>query len=470
MKSSDSIKVALENVFGKNYGNKLRTMNHYKISTVEQLWNVISVSLPELTDGEIKKRGLYHSYKKASKRERTDEQKTIILQKTLKTGKREAAMLLLQLKSVEYPHKLNRRSLNSLSCGGVLGKGSTLKSFWMKNPRRNSAGSHYLLPDYYRMGEVFDQGNRGTCVANAATSLVDYLANTSLSRQFLYHQCKMIDGMKNESGTLMWVPISILNDERLIDYGTVSESDWKYNKNWEKSEDQGPPPERCFNTERYFGYEVVTARVTNIVSDIKTLLVGSDLAKPVPVTVGLALFQSFVNDYANRTGWINMPLPGEKVWSGHAMLVVGYNDEHEVFIVRNSWGVTWAAENPFNFPGHALIPYDYFKEYCASGDAITVCETGNCNVKIPEEDRLYNRPVVELEKLATAALPHSKKTQGGKSRRKKKIFLKKFFYSGLVIVILALILRIGAPDIFYLIQYWLVELYYRLSYFAGQLL
>ena len=58
-----------------------------------------------------------------------------------------------------------------------------------------------------------------------------------------------------------------------------------------------------------------------------------------------------------------MPLPGEDTRGGHAMCMVGYQDDAAApgggfFIVRNSWGEGWAYACDYG-AGHALIPYDY---------------------------------------------------------------------------------------------------------------
>ena len=460
MKSNDDIKTALQEVFGDRHKGFYQKLSHYKIQTVEQLWGILNLSLPKMNEQDIKKRGLYKTYTAATKTKKTSIHIVRSLHKMLRSSEEDAALLYKRLSEVNYPQRLFRRSATTLSCGVLTGDGRVLKSFWQKKPIIRTSGSFFLLPDYYKMGGVFDQGERGTCVANAATALVDYLCSNSTSRQFLYHQCKMVDGYKNESGTFMWVPMSILSDESIIDYGTVAESDWKYNKKWEKSEDQGPPPEKCFQTERFFGYELVTARRNSFVSDVKTLLVGSNIADPVPVTVGLTLYSSFFNEYAERTGWINMPLPDDYKIGGHAMLIVGYSDEHEIFIVRNSWGESWAAENPFGLHGHALIPYDYFIHHCAPGDAITLCNFSSCKMTIPEKDRLYNRSV-SLEKIDSkvAAL---KQSQMCFAKKKTSVF-RKVFRLMIVLVLLAAILRVGKPDLFFLFQYWIVEIYLRLS-------
>jgi hypothetical protein len=76
----------------------------------------------------------------------------------------------------------------------------------------------WVLPDTYaRLGGPWDQGQRGTCVAFASAALVQYLAPSSErpSPQFYYHQCKMLDGVPNSSGTYVGTAMQIVSDRRL---------------------------------------------------------------------------------------------------------------------------------------------------------------------------------------------------------------------------------------------------------------
>ena len=55
-------------------------------------------------------------------------------------------------------------------------------------------------------------------------------------------------------------------------------------------------------------------------------------------------------------GGISTPDPDDPQSSEHglhAMLIVGYSDRQEVFIVRNSWGTSWGDK------GYGYVPYDY---------------------------------------------------------------------------------------------------------------
>ena len=53
----------------------------------------------------------------------------------------------------------------------------------------------------------------------------------------------------------------------------------------------------------------------------------------------------------DQTGQITMPLSGEQSVGGHCMCLVGYQDNKAYpgggyFILRNSWGTSWAFKNP----------------------------------------------------------------------------------------------------------------------------
>jgi hypothetical protein len=64
-----------------------------------------------------------------------------------------------------------------------------------------------------------------------------------------------------------------------------------------------------------------------------------------------------------RTGRITMRLGNEPSVGGHAMCVVGYQDDAAspgggFFLLRNSWGTGWAYDSPFG-AGYGTIPYAY---------------------------------------------------------------------------------------------------------------
>lgn len=65
------------------------------------------------------------------------------------------------------------------------------------------------------------------------------------------------------------------------------------------------------------------------------------------------LKESFESPQVAKAGQLNLPKPSEKQVGGHAVLAVGYDEQTERMLVRNSWGADWGIE------GYFTMPYDY---------------------------------------------------------------------------------------------------------------
>ena len=75
------------------------------------------------------------------------------------------------------------------------------------------------------------------------------------------------------------------------------------------------------------------------------------LTKGMPFIFGMMVPKSF---YAITTnGMMTMPSIDEVRLGGHALLAVGFDDDKQVFIVRNSWG------EEFGDKGYCYIPYEF---------------------------------------------------------------------------------------------------------------
>ena len=87
------------------------------------------------------------------------------------------------------------------------------------------------------------------------------------------------------------------------------------------------------------------------------------LSKGFPIVFGMMVPKSFYLTPAN--GVVPMPSPNEVRLGGHALLAVGYDDDKQHFIVRNSWG------EEFGDKGYCYIPYQFFTEkYNATPEAV----------------------------------------------------------------------------------------------------
>jgi len=78
------------------------------------------------------------------------------------------------------------------------------------------------------------------------------------------------------------------------------------------------------------------------------------LSKNIPVVFGMAVPKSFFE--IGTDGVMPMPNKNEVRIGGHAMVIVGYDDEKSLFTVRNSYGKN------FGDKGYCYIPYDFFTD------------------------------------------------------------------------------------------------------------
>jgi hypothetical protein len=75
-----------------------------------------------------------------------------------------------------------------------------------------------------------------------------------------------------------------------------------------------------------------------------------------PVVIGITVFQSFESAEVAQTGIVPLPQVNEGTIGGHAVLVVGYNDEKQTLLVLNSWSAEWGQQGYFELP-YAYIAY-----------------------------------------------------------------------------------------------------------------
>ncbi len=204
---------------------------------------------------------------------------------------------------------------------------------------------------------VYNQGSLGSCTANALLAAVEYGKKIKrqktfrLSRLFLYYNERVMMGtVYSDSGAYLRDGIKSLHNQ-----GVCPEKEWTYSAN---SRPNGKftkkPPKRCYVSA--LDNQIISYwRISPNMHDIR-----SCLADGYPFVFGFAVYTSFSSEEVRTTGIMPMPQPGERLLGGHAVMAVGYDDEKQVLIVRNSWGKTWGDK------GYFYMPYDYIKK------------TGNC--------------------------------------------------------------------------------------------
>ncbi len=224
--------------------------------------------------------------------------------------------------------------------------------------------SHSLLD---QLPAVRNQGGRGTCVAHAVTAVREQLEiaagspnDLNLSEQYVYWWCKGKDGIPKVSGTYVSVGMRCLNEA-----GAPLEETWPYVSNETGDQGQGPPPSAAANGEPAFRtLQTQEIKRTDIDGIRACLYEGRAVAFSIPV------FDSWYSSSAtSRWGKITLPLPGEPQNGGHAMTLVGYQDDSDApgggyFLVRNSWQ-PWSWDGAWR-EGYGEIPYAYISRYATA--------------------------------------------------------------------------------------------------------
>jgi len=207
------------------------------------------------------------------------------------------------------------------------------------------------------MPAIRAQGQRGTCVAFAMTAVHEFYRITSgnaqdLSEQFLYEETKRIDGSPNACGTWQVKAAQVLG--RL---GECREAIWSYNPNLPCNSNGVEPPSARADA-ALFKIQPIVLNPKDVNAIKGALAGGSAVGFSIPV------YNSWYQSAeTRRSGRITMRIGGEPSDSGHAMCLVGYQDDEAspgggYFILRNSWNTSWGSECPYG-AGYGTIPYQY---------------------------------------------------------------------------------------------------------------
>jgi C1A family cysteine protease len=212
-----------------------------------------------------------------------------------------------------------------------------------------------------RFSPIEDQGNLGSCTANAGVALMEYYERRAFgrhidaSRLFLYKVTRNLLGWTGDRGAFLRSTMAAM---RL--FGVPPARYWPYViPDFDKE-----PSSFCYAfAQNYQALQYYRLDSPGVGNKALLLRIKLSILAGLPPMFGFTVFSSY--SQARSTGKIPFPCPNEQIVGGHAVVAVGYNNALEItnttcgekttgaLILRNSWGPAWGDK------GYGYLPYDY---------------------------------------------------------------------------------------------------------------
>lgn len=195
-----------------------------------------------------------------------------------------------------------------------------------------------------KMPPVYDQGQLGSCTANAIGGAVQYQQMKERetegqqvpSRLFIYWNEREMEGtVDSDAGAVIRDGMKVV-----ATVGAPAETDWPY----VIAKFRQKPPAQAFSDA--LKYEATYGRVTQSVRSFQ-----ASIYYKRPVVFGFTVFESF--ESIGPDGIMPMPdIRNEQVLGGHAVLMMGWKEINGSLYmeVRNSWGADWGDNGYFFMP------------------------------------------------------------------------------------------------------------------------
>lgn len=207
---------------------------------------------------------------------------------------------------------------------------------------------------------VYDQGQLGSCVANATAGAFEYeqkrqgIQSWTPSRLFIYYNGRVIEGtVPYDYG--LYVRDGI---KTVVKSGVCNEIEWPYTI----SQFAVQPTTQCYTDAKKNEATQYLSLNNSVITTLKTCLLEG-----YPFILGFTVYSSFESEHVATTGIMPMPnFKTEQVLGGHCVMCVGYDDSKSAFIMRNSWGTSWGLG------GYFYMPYAYATDLDLASDFWTI--------------------------------------------------------------------------------------------------
>lgn len=214
--------------------------------------------------------------------------------------------------------------------------------------------THVDLTTTKNFSPVYDQGQLGSCTANALAAAFDFIRHHILhswvhpSRLWIYWQERNLEGtVDQDSGAQIRDGIKVVHK-----LGVPPERDWPY----DVTKFAEHPPTKA-------GKDAALDVAIEYRAPVQSLQgLRSALAAGLPIVFGFTVYEEFESDEVAQTGIVPMPGPASQPVGGHATVICGYDDATKRFKIRNSWGPDWGIG------GYFWLPYAYVLSKQLSSD------------------------------------------------------------------------------------------------------
>jgi C1A family cysteine protease len=199
---------------------------------------------------------------------------------------------------------------------------------------------------------IEDQGQLGSCTANAAVGLMEYYESRAFgehldaSRLFIYKTTRNLLQVTGDTGA--WLRTTM---KAMTLFGAPPEKHWPYVV--EDFEEEPAAFHYSFGANyqsvRYYRLDHSGISGSQLVARVKSFL-----AAGYPSMFGFTVY-----NFGNDKGEFAFPGPGDSVQGGHAVVAIGYDDARKIgstkgaLKIRNSWGTAWGEG------GYGWLPYEY---------------------------------------------------------------------------------------------------------------
>jgi hypothetical protein len=251
-----------------------------------------------------------------------------------------------------------RPEINPMSVNLLSGQWSPNDSFDSAVDWRNRNGRNYVSP-------IRNQEMCGTCTPFAVAAQVESMALIEQNAELDISEADLgFCGSRPADCSSAWNQSDALND--LKSRGAVQESKFRYHSAFPGG-NTGLRPPSCTVIPNHDKHAVKVSNSQNI-HDVQQR--KSYLTHVGPMTCGIIPYTSFF-DYGIGIYHPILTSTTEKRFPGHTVLVIGYSEADQCWIIKNSWGPDW-GEGGFGRIAYGTCEIDTAGTYFSGCDGIQI--------------------------------------------------------------------------------------------------